>query len=566
MTTSILLAPPALAQDSGFPRTDAQFMADVLGLDDGVSEFEEILPKYLDLFRQNDLDGEPGYSLKDRQMYVDAWEAEQFSKQIQEFLSHDLNGDLTVTPEELRVAFTRSAYRGTPLQRPNPAPGPDRIEAHIAEKTAAYLRTRDLDGDTAVSFDEANVKAREIARHARATTVPVPRMAPSLAHDLDNNTVISEREMVALARQLHAAFDGNGNGIIDPDERTAAHRMRKAPPPFMFGRARTAAREIEGPTCPWPRGDESLNYYVIGGFEGAALSNLHFENRNEAVEVVAITVPEEGSDIRLIASFQNATILDIEDPSRRVKVVYQTRGPIGLLGARSARLVRTDPSCHLELWKPVSAENPDPISFYRTALRRAPAGVVTDYSLGLVDLGAQENAPRRRFPTSIDIDLSGPNAEYWVHFLRFNPGGLVRLNPRFVTYPGEVGAHPVLPQYAGLATLVEEGVLEPLPRDGRIDGVGGTRRSVTINGTTYRTGAGDDAIRNNGLIYRYEREGLWTGRAPVSFRVTDGFTVPAGLTGAHAVTFVLPDDVPEPRGARGHSTLERESPNTTFEE
>ncbi len=254
----LFLASPMAAQETTIARTDAQFLRDVLSLDRGRETFEELLPKYLDLFRQNDFDGEPGYSLKDREMYVDAWAAKLLSERMQDFFKDDLNGDLTVTLEELRVSLTRDAYNHLRIRRNDRTPVPEAVQKYIAEKTTAYLQSFDLDGDEQVSFDEARVKAREISQHAASTTVPIPRMAPSLAHDLDGDTTISEQEMIALAKQVFDSYDANKSGIIEPVERELASKIRRNPPAFMFGQARTASREVEGPTCPFPRGDEDL--------------------------------------------------------------------------------------------------------------------------------------------------------------------------------------------------------------------------------------------------------------------------------------------------------------------
>ncbi|CAN0457532.1 unnamed protein product, partial [Ectocarpus fasciculatus] len=183
------------AQAPTIARTDAQFMRDILSLDRGRETFEELVPEYLDLFRQNDFDGEPGYSLKDREMYVDAWAAKLLSERMQDFLKDDLNGDLTVTLEELRVSLTRGAYNHLRIRRNDRTPVPEAVQKYISKKTTAYLQSFDLDGDETVSFDEARVKAREISQHAASKTVPIPRMAPSLAQHLEGDTTISEQEM-----------------------------------------------------------------------------------------------------------------------------------------------------------------------------------------------------------------------------------------------------------------------------------------------------------------------------------------------------------------------------------
>lgn len=245
-----------------------------------------------------------------------------------------------------------------------------------------------------------------------------------------------------------------------------------------------------------------MGYYVIGGFEGTALTRLYFDNPTEAVEAVRISVPKAGDDIRIIAAMQTGTILVFDDPGDRVKVVYDSYGPIGVVGARSARLIRTDPSCHLQMWKPISPKNPDPNSFYSSVTKRSPISVISDYSVGLVDLETEQNDNRRRFPDAKEIDLSGPAADLWAHFARFNPGGLVSVLPSRVKHASELSSHPVLPQYAGLARYVEESALTPRPRSGRMDRAKGSALKVSIGGRTFRPGGGDDAILVEGLVYR----------------------------------------------------------------
>ncbi|HOZ35327.1 MAG TPA: hypothetical protein PLM52_20830, partial [Tabrizicola sp.] len=88
---------------------------------------------------------------------------------------------------------------------------------------------------------------------------------------------------------------------------------------------------------------------------------------------------------------------------------------------------------------------------------------------------------------------------------RFHPGGVVKLDPKTVVSAYPVEPYVVLPQQAGLAQLMEQGlikrqgnaflVLQPIPR------------------------------------------------------------FPAGLHGAHSVSFVLGPDVPLPPGDPGHSSV-----------
>ena len=78
---------------------------------------------------------------------------------------------------------------------------------------------------------------------------------------------------------------------------------------------------------------------------------------------------------------------------------------------------------------------------------------------------------------------------------------------------------------------------------------------MQIDGQRFLPGGGDDAIHVDGLIYRYERQDRWIGRAPYVLRIAEPFTYPAGLSGAHAVRFQLPEGMVSPTGDPGSSQL-----------
>lgn len=547
-----IAATPLSAQEKMSP-ADSRLMYDVLTSTLGAEPFAASIPKYITLFRKNSFDGELGYSARDRELQMQTWLAKIRAGVLEDFFIEDIDGNLTITADEMRVRFTFEAYNYNHAKFSVP-PTLEDVEGYIADKTRSRLKN-DLDGDGAISFDEIRVVARDLVGNARHRP-PVPHMAPSLLHDKDGDGTISESEFLDLVRRVYDLYDSNGDERISRQERAAANRIVKSTPSFM-----SPPPKEEIPDCVFPEQDEELDYYVIGGYEGSAMTDVYFGNTAKAVEMVEIHVPTAGESFRLIASFRNETILRLDDPAARVRIIYGPRGLLGVVGAPAAKIVQTDLSCHLALWKPIGPENPNPESFYTPLLKRAPIAVLTDYTLGVVDLGLMTNTPRKRFADSVDIDVVGAQGVLWTHFVRFNPGGLVLLDPELVRYSDQVSKHTTWPQYAGLAQLAAAGDLRVLPRDGRNKFVKAGRDSIVIDGKRFRLSGGDDSITINGFVYTEEKPYHWIGRPPLRLRIEQPLTYPAGLNGAHSVTFVLPTDAAEPEGDMGASDLVREGPN-----
>jgi hypothetical protein len=98
----------------------------------------------------------------------------------------------------------------------------------------------------------------------------------------------------------------------------------------------------------------------------------------------------------------------------------------------------------------------------------------------------------------------------------------------------------VLPREAGLAQLVESGALEPMP-----DTIRAKRKSDGSPGAATLRDAAPHTV-------------------PRRYTVRRQITIPAGLDGVHAVTFVVPDGVAMPRGDPGQSQIVRKPQKLTF--
>lgn len=228
------------------------------------------------------------------------------------------------------------------------------------------------------------------------------------------------------------------------------------------------------------------------------------------------------------------------------------------MGDTEARLMATDPACHVELWDTPPRSAGTAAIHFNEVMGHSPVTVLAGYTLGTVDLGQPRAMLDGFMPGARPLDILGPAGELRRHAALFNPGGYVPLDPATVRAHRPVARHSVAPQWVGLADLVDAGALEVMPRGGERRGASEQNGKVTIGGRTFEPGGGDDLIMVDGFHYTEERPGSWVGRRPMRLLVRGAFTFPSGLSGAHTVTFLLPDGMPMPSGDPGGSSVTRE--------
>lgn len=300
---AIAAAPAAKAQTVDLAPTavtDEQVFGDLAGIFRNRETFEAAAPFALTMFRQNDLDGVPGLSSRDRELHDLRWLAQLRATNLQKWLANDLDGDFSVTAEELRISFWDRGWRMIRQGWSELHPTPEQAAQIVAEEVAAELR-QDLDGDDAISYDEARALSDEIIADA-ATRVPHARMAPSAQYDFDGDGIVSEEEFLVLVRALFDTYDSDGDGTISTTESLENNPARRVREPLTI--QTNPGSFVTMAPCPFDRPDEPLSYYVIGGYEGAALTDLYMGETPEPTELVDVIIPADGPGLRLVAAFR----------------------------------------------------------------------------------------------------------------------------------------------------------------------------------------------------------------------------------------------------------------------
>lgn len=524
-----------------------------------ISSFEGLAGKVkrqaMTLFRLNDLDAIPGISSVDRTLLIARHAAGIRSRQIAKWLISDLNGDLSITVDELRATTIPKAYKPLRGGHGPTIPTREQAEEFIAAEIEKKLRI-DLNNDRVISFEEI-LDSVEAILDGSPNLDPRARMLPTLEMDLDRDGNVTDAEMGLAIDDLIALIDLDSDGEVTTAERQAMQRkLRDSKPDATRDYLLNALKKRR--KCVFPKPEDGQLLAVIGGYEGSGLSDIHFGDTADTVEVIDLLIPDDGPAIYLVVAVNGSTIVRVSDKSERLKQVIMTGGEVALMGDGVVIPQRVHSQCNLELWDRVSKNNPDPSVFFGERLGRIPDRIVKAYSLGVINLASGNNNEIDRLTNARPTPDGGVSAAAWDRFHLFNPGGLVSIDPDEIRSLQPVFRHDLLPQFAGIARLIETGVLIKIQGGTARRQVTETMEGVVLLGKKkYRPGGGDDSITFEGLKYTEERPRVWIGREEDVYLATRPFTFPAGLLGAHAVTILVPEGMDVPRGNPGHSTIRR---------
>ncbi|WP_084399867.1 hypothetical protein [Henriciella aquimarina] len=287
------------------------------------------------------------------------------------------------------------------------------------------------------------------------------------------------------------------------------------------------AFEIPGPrekrpTCVLPEASRDAEIVTVKGVNSEALSTVALGDINRTTYALQLEVERGDVPLYLVLNAINTALWTFDGAVERVEKVVVQQGlyePAGVAGLPAEKVVFVPKrACieHVELTRSgiVPSSKPDPE--LNSALGRAPDHVLSYQNINKVAVPSGEVLD----PDGNDLTNNGYGGRSPEFTGRqsesvrlWHPSGVIEINPDEVVSEGHVVAYDVLPEAAGLQQLIDEG---------RIRKIG--------------TGRHDHD--------RYE--------------ILKPFPrIPAGLSGARSVEFVLPAGIPVPEVARSHSVVIR---------
>lgn len=271
--------------------------------------------------------------------------------------------------------------------------------------------------------------------------------------------------------------------------------------------------------CLPPEPSAIASVVILKGYEGGTLSSTTVAGQDAATEVTRVTIEEGDGPIYVLANSYVPMVWQLDGAVDRLErfVAQSRKSYAGVVGLPPERVAITDTRVCDELGdrQEVFVEgrrlgmrlltNAKFVESYTLGHVSLPSGRITEPRIEREDIGDLRRLAQRGDTTAPPRPVSRFILD---DLLRFSPGGVLNVDPEMVMSNGPAQRYVVLPQEAGLVQLIQEGKLERLQRGFAV-------------------------------------------REPI-----DRF--PAGLDGAHSVRFILPDDLPMPKGHLKHSSVVRQ--------
>jgi Ca2+-binding EF-hand superfamily protein len=347
--------------------------------------------------------------------------------------------------------------------------------------------------------------------------------------DADNDGKISQQELVDYRRQP----DAPDNAARDATAAAAQKRLREQ---AEAARKKLEVAEVARAGCDMPAASEKARVALFSGYQTDALSSVTLGSQDSVIHAGRVIVEPGNDPLYVVISTYSPTIWQFSGAIERIErlVMSSSRtGPnsgdaqqsslVGATGIAPERITFFSRSNCLNYF----SENPSSsslqtIATVRNATGKEPEVVATKYSVSsfTVPSGKIETLQDQRQPPLViqksqgTLNIIGNSSNVIVQagpsrapdeMYRFFPGGVIDIDPKTVVASAPAAAYEVLPSQAGLVQLLSTGAL-------------------TQN-----------------------RAGEYIVRQKIRF--------PAGLAGAHSVTFLVMKGAPYPDGDPAHSCV-----------
>ena len=469
----------------------------------------------------------------------------------------DLDGDGAVTEDEIRKTRRYQLRAQLGLARFNsagkaPVPALDNSEKEV-ENTVRLIMALDTNKDGKVDFSEAARYSLPGGMRNSEQFGPSAQTRKALTIDQTSKDEIVLAEYQAAGEALFRTINSDNDGKLSQQELTDYRRQPNPPDAATVKTANEAAqkrdreqaeaarkrREAEAAAqagCDMPTASENAKVVLLSAYETDALSSVTLGSQDTVVHAGNVVVEPGSEPLFVVIATYGPTIWQFSGAVGRIERLVMTNSLTGpnsrdagqppLAGATGIPRERITffarPNCLNYFSEMPSSSSLQAAGTIRNKAGKAPDVVAAKYSVGsfsvpsgkietLREKGQQPLVIQKsRGSLNIVGDASniiiqsGPGRAR-DEMDRFFPGGVTQIDPRSVVADVPVAVYEVLPSQAGLVQLLTTGAL-------------------TQN-----------------------RAGEYIVRQKIRF--------PAGLAGAHAVTFLIMKGTPYPDGDPAHSCV-----------
>jgi Ca2+-binding EF-hand superfamily protein len=483
-----------------------------------------VLDRYIDLLRNDffmvdaDIDGQ--ITQRDADLHAVMEGIQVRTNAINTVMRFDLDGDGFVTEDEIRRGMNYNLRLQLGLAAYNKVNTPQLPGADVTKQIDQMVRTilaLDTDNDGRVGMAEA-AKLGAPANRARGASGQAERVRQLLTIDGTSKGTLTLAEYQAAGEALFRQIDTDKDGVVSQQELSDHH----------------ARAERAG--CEMPAASEKAKVVVLSSYETEALSSVTLGSQDNVVHAGRVVVEPGSEPLYVVIASYSPTIWQFSGAVERVERLVMTSSRTGpnagdanqrsLVGAAGIAPEKVNffskSNCLTYFNETPSSASLQTIAAIRTGTGKTPETVAAKYSVASFNVpsGAIESVrEQKKGPLIIEktqgtlkvigdasnvIVQAGPSRAK-DEMYRFSPGGVVEIDAKAVVGSAPAERYEVLPQQAGLVQLLASGTL-----------------------------------KQNSL-------GEYIVREKIRF--------PAGLYGAHSVTFLVMKGAAYPDGDPGHSCV-----------
>jgi len=505
-----LVAPaPAWSQQSGTASAVQQILLPRI-------QPASVLEKYLEILRADffnvDADSDGQITQRDIDLHTLMEGIQIRTQAITMVMRYDLDGDGFVTEDEIRRGMSYEQRSQLGLAASNKQQPPTVVAKQI-DNMVRTIVALDADRDGRVSIAEAakyGTTGRQSGQAARARQF--------LLLDTSSRGALSLTDYQAAGETLFRQIDADADGVVSQQElndyRTRAERAG----------------------CEMPAASEKAKVVLLSSYETEALSSVTLGSQDNVVHAGRVVVEAGTEPLYVAIASYSPTIWQFSGAVERVERLVLTSSRTGpnngdinqrsLVGATGIPQERVSffskSNCLTYFSETPTSASLQTVAAVRKGAGKAPEMVAAKYSVasftvpsGAIEaLGNKGNGPLIIEKTQGTLRVVGDASNVIVQagpsrakdeLYRFSPGGVLEIDPKMVVGSQPAARYEVLPQQAGLVQLLASG-----------------------------------ALRQNSASEYIVREKI---------------RFPAGLYGAHSVTFLIMKGTAYPDGDPGHSCV-----------
>ena len=179
------------------------------------------------------------------------------------------------------------------------------------------------------------------------------------------------------------------------------------------GRPLPAANQTPEPApaqCKLGKPLEGSEILAIGGYEGAALSDVQLQYPNGSTHVADLIIPDSATPVHLLVQFYGPTVLLLTGATDRVRAITNIGGPVGFTGiTRDQLAVLNDAaeSCESQVWEGAVKNDDLQIATLNGVFDQRSHMTFAEYTIGSFDFGTRTDVADQPLADAIDPGFDG---------------------------------------------------------------------------------------------------------------------------------------------------------------